>query len=69
MWEGRGEVLEEGAEKEGEISLLVSRVRIPVSREDHGAEVRCEVRHEALVNQETMKEEAVLDIHCKYYHR
>ena len=58
-------MLEEG-KGEGEESLLVSRVRIPVNREDHGTEVRCEVRHEALVNREPMKQEAMLDIHCEY---
>ena len=44
----------------------MSRVRIPVTREDHGTEVRCEVRHEALPEDKILMEAANLNIHCKY---
>ena len=60
LWRGKGEVLEEG---EGE---QVSRIRIPVTRDDHGGEVRCEVRHKALTDTD-MKAVTKLDIHCEYF--
>jgi hypothetical protein len=53
--EGRAEPEEEGR--------AISRLRLPVSREDHGRRLRCEARHEALSN--PMSAEAALSIQCK----
>ena len=56
-------------EKKLLLILQVSRVRIPVTREDHGTEVRCEVRHEALPEDKILMEAASLNIHCKFFLR
>ena len=56
--------LEGKMETEGEGRTL-SRLRLPVSREDDGRVLRCEARHEAL--KESLRAEAPLTVQCKLF--
>ena len=47
--------------------ISLSRLVLPVSRDDNGATVRCEADHPALLEEaSTLKTESKLTIHCKY---
>ena len=46
--------------------ISLSRLVLPVSRDDNGATVRCEAEHLALEPKTSLVTESKLTIHCKY---
>ena len=58
-----GERRVEGRADKEQKGRTVSRLRLPVSREDHGRVLKCEARHEALTV--PMSAEAALSIQCE----
>ena len=61
---GGGERRVDGRAEKEQDGRTVSRLRLPVSREDHGRVLKCEARHEALTV--PMGAEAALSIQCEF---
>jgi hypothetical protein len=60
-----GERRLEGKLEQEQEGRTLSRLRLPVSREDDGRILKCEARHEALI--ESLRAEAPLTIQCEKF--